>query len=94
MYSATKAAVRALAASLRAEFAGRGLRVTNVEPGVTDSELGDRIQHEQWRAMLQDAKAHMDSLSAEDVADAIADAVARPAGVHIRELIVHSTSLV
>jgi NADP-dependent 3-hydroxy acid dehydrogenase YdfG len=94
VYSATKAAVSALAASLRAEFAGRGLRVTNVEPGVTESELGERIQHEQWRTILQEAKAHMDTLAAADVADAIADAVARPVGVHIRELLIHPTSLV
>lgn len=41
--------------------------------------------------MLADQKATMNSLSSADIADAVADAVARPAGVHIRELIVHPT---
>ncbi|GAA2552499.1 SDR family NAD(P)-dependent oxidoreductase [Winogradskya consettensis] len=92
VYSVTKAGVSALAASLRAEFAGQGLRVTNVEPGVTDSELGSKILHDEWREMLAARKAGMNPLAAEDIADAIADAVARGRNVHIRELIVHPTS--
>ncbi|WP_072806601.1 SDR family oxidoreductase [Rhodococcoides yunnanense] len=92
VYAATKAAVTALAASLRVEFGGRGLRVTNVEPGVTDSELGERVGHDQWREMLSERKAQMNSLTATDIADAIADAVSRRAGVHIRELVVHPTT--
>ncbi|MBM2619303.1 SDR family oxidoreductase [Actinoplanes sp. LDG1-06] len=92
VYSVTKAGVSALAASLRAEFADRGLRVTNVEPGVTDSELGDRILHDEWRTMLAEHKAQMNALSAADIADAIADATARSRNVHIRELIVHPLS--
>ncbi|WP_285473016.1 SDR family oxidoreductase [Actinoplanes sp. NBRC 101535] len=92
-YGATKAAVSALAHSLRVEFGARGLRVTNVEPGVTDSELGERIAHDGWREMLAAHKEAMNPLAASDIADAIADAVARPRGVHIRELLVHPTTL-
>ncbi|WP_306206389.1 SDR family oxidoreductase [Actinoplanes sp. RD1] len=92
VYSATKAGVSALAASLRVELSPRGLRVTNVEPGVTDSELGDRIAHDEWREMLQAHKAGMTTLAATDIADAIADATARPPHVHIRELVVHPTA--
>ncbi|MFG1921827.1 SDR family oxidoreductase [Cryptosporangium sp. NPDC048952] len=54
-------------------------------PGVTDSELGDRIEHDEWREMLLAGKAQMSPLAA--------DAVARSANVHIRELVVHPTSL-
>jgi NADP-dependent 3-hydroxy acid dehydrogenase YdfG len=41
---ATKAVTR-LGESLRAELAGRGVRVTTIEPGLTATELGDHVEH-------------------------------------------------
>ena len=37
LYSATKWAVSALAASIRAECVGTGVRVTLIQPGLTDA---------------------------------------------------------
>jgi NADP-dependent 3-hydroxy acid dehydrogenase YdfG len=49
VYSATKAAVAALTRSLRLEYGPRGVRVRNVEPGLTATELGDGMLDENSR---------------------------------------------
>ena len=46
VYAATKAAVTALSGMQRTEVARHGVRVTNIEPGLTDTELGTHIVNE------------------------------------------------
>jgi NADP-dependent 3-hydroxy acid dehydrogenase YdfG len=43
VYSATKAAVTHLSAVLRTELGPKHVRVTNIEPGLTHSELADHV---------------------------------------------------
>ncbi|WP_234356936.1 SDR family oxidoreductase [Streptomyces sp. NBRC 110028] len=52
VYSATKAAVAHLTRNLRAELGPRDVRVTNVEPGVTVTELGNDMSDPRMRATL------------------------------------------
>ncbi|WP_431676704.1 SDR family oxidoreductase [Kitasatospora sp. KL5] len=93
VYSATKAALTHLAASLRSEFGPRDVRVTNIEPGLTDTELGHHIDNPalgldgQLGAMF-DA---IGPISSEDVADLIAFAASRPRHVNLRQLVVLPT---
>ena len=92
VYGATKAAVTHLSAVLRTEFGPRDVRVTNIEPGLTGTELGDHIDNpdlaEQLGGMFQ---AIDPALSAEDVADLIAYVTSRPAHVNLRQVVVLPT---
>lgn len=73
VYSATKAGLQGYAETLRKEVAGRGVRVTLIEPGTTGSDMQEPSADEQ-RTMI----AEHEMLAAEDVADAIAYALSRP----------------
>ena len=91
VYGATKAAVTQLGESLRAELAGRDVRVTTVEPGLTRTELGDHVDHEQSRAVLDGLFEQISPLSAGDVADVIAFVASRPHHVNLASLVVMPT---
>ncbi|WUH90127.1 SDR family oxidoreductase [Streptomyces sp. NBC_00433] len=92
VYSATKAALTHLSASLRAEFGPRGVRVTNIEPGLTDTELGGHIDNAELSAQLDGMfKAFPESLTSDDIADLIAYVTSRPAHVNLRQVIVLPT---
>jgi NADP-dependent 3-hydroxy acid dehydrogenase YdfG len=86
VYTATKAAATALTGAIRTEIAGRGVRVTNVEPGLTTTELGDHITDRDHRAGLEAMFEQIPALTAEDVAEVIAFAATRPAHVNLRHL--------
>ena len=75
LYSATKWAVSALAAGIRAECVGTGVRVTLIQPGLTDSgPVGPGRQ--------ADPK-----LAPADVAAAVMYAVGQPPGVDVSEIV-------
>ncbi|MFE3461834.1 SDR family oxidoreductase [Nocardiopsis aegyptia] len=88
VYAATKAAVAHLSRNLRAELGPRGVRVRNVEPGVTVTELGADMRDEAMRANLSAMRARLRPLEAEDIAGAIAYSAAAPAHVNIAEMVV------
>ncbi|WP_121188425.1 SDR family oxidoreductase [Nocardiopsis sp. Huas11] len=88
VYAATKAAVAHLSRNLRAELGPRGVRVRNVEPGVTVTELGADMRDEAMKANLSRMRSQLRALDAEDIADAIGFSVAAPAHVNIAELVV------
>ena len=75
LYSATKWAVSALAASIRAECVGTGVRVTLIQPGLTDAGLPGPGRQD-------DPK-----LAPADVAGAVMYAVGQPAGVDVSEIV-------
>jgi NADP-dependent 3-hydroxy acid dehydrogenase YdfG len=91
VYAATKAAVAHLTRNLRAELGPRGVRVKNVEPGLVRTELGDHASDTGLREALAAWRDEIGALPAEDIADAIAFAVAAPARVNVAELIVLPT---
>lgn len=94
VYGATKAALTHLSANLRAEFGPRGVRVTNVEPGLTATELGDHIDSRELEAQLAGMYEVITSLTAEEVADLIAYAVSRAGHVNLRQVVVLPTNQV
>jgi NADP-dependent 3-hydroxy acid dehydrogenase YdfG len=91
VYGATKGAVTQLGESLRGELAGRGVRVTTIEPGLTSSELGDHVEHPESRAVLGGLVEQVPPLSADDVADLVAYVTSRPRHVNVSPLVVMST---
>lgn len=92
VYAATKAAVAHLTRNLRAELGPRGVRVKNVEPGFVGTELGDGMLDSAKREELSRWRGAIEILRSEDIADAIAFAVAAPPRVNVAELIVVPTA--
>ncbi len=90
VYCATKAAVGALTEGLRYDLQGTGVRVTNIEPGLVETEFSQvRFRGDTAKA----AKVYADAevLRPEDVADAIAWACARPGHVNVQEMVLYPT---
>jgi NADP-dependent 3-hydroxy acid dehydrogenase YdfG len=81
-YTAAKHAAHAVAETLRLEVHAEGIRVTEVAPGLVETEFSlVRFGGDQERAAS--VYRGVDPLKAEDVADAIAYCVTRPANVDI-----------
>lgn len=85
VYCGTKFAVRAISEGLRQESDG-SVRVTLVSPGVTESELAEGISDPAARQAMKAYRAV--ALPASAIAEAIAYAVAQPAGVDVNEIVV------
>lgn len=87
VYSATKFAVRALTMGMEKELSKTGIRVTNISPGATESELRDHITDPEVRVNF-DGKQERTLLQSEDIANAIVYAVKQPAYVNVNEITV------
>ena len=84
-YGATKAYVEQFSLNLRADLHGTGVRVTNIEPGLAETEFSNvRFKGDDDRA---DALYEgLDPLTPEDVAEAIRWAAELPAHVNINRV--------
>jgi len=92
VYCATKHAVTALSEGLRQEFSTRkNIRVTCIEPGVVSTELTNTITDESLKDFVENAKK-MQSLSAQDIANAIIYAVEAPDHVNVNEVLIRPTT--
>jgi NADP-dependent 3-hydroxy acid dehydrogenase YdfG len=88
-YNSTKWAVRALTLTLRLELNGEPIRVTEVDPGLTETEFSVvRFKGDEARArkVYENTRA----LRGEDIAECIVFAVTRPKNVNVDELVVRS----
>jgi NADP-dependent 3-hydroxy acid dehydrogenase YdfG len=93
VYGASKAAVSQLSANLRSELGPKGIRVTNIEPGFTRTELASHMDSAR-QDELEQAFASIDALSAHDVADLVAYVVTRPSHVNLSEIVMLPTQQV
>lgn len=92
VYCATKHAVTAFSEGLRQEFSTRSnIRVTCIEPGVVATELTNTITDESLQSFVETSKK-MNSLKAEDIANAILFAVEAPSHVNINEVLIRPTT--
>lgn len=91
VYGATKAALTYLSQSLRTELGPRDVRVTNIEPGLTDTELGGHIDNAELSGQLDGMFDALTGLSADDIADLIAYTTSRARHVNLRQAIVLPT---
>ncbi|NJL45060.1 MAG: SDR family NAD(P)-dependent oxidoreductase, partial [Leptolyngbyaceae cyanobacterium SM2_3_12] len=85
VYCATKAAVKALSEGLKLDLLGTPIRVTNVEPGLVETEFSDvRFRGDTDRAKT--VYQGMTPLTPDDIADVVLFAATRPAHVNISEI--------
>jgi NADP-dependent 3-hydroxy acid dehydrogenase YdfG len=91
VYTATKAAVTHLSANLRTELGPLGVRVTNVEPGLVASELGDHMDNPEVDAHLAAWREEVPPLNPADIGDVVGFATSRPKQVNLRQLVVLPT---
>ena len=91
VYDATKAAVAHLTRNLRAELGPRGVRVRNIEPGLTTTELGDGMADAGQKEFLAEWRTSFETLRSEDIAEAIAWSAAAPARMNVAEMVVVPT---
>jgi NADP-dependent 3-hydroxy acid dehydrogenase YdfG len=79
LYSATKHAVTAMGEAARLDFNDSGVRVTLIEPGMTDTPFFD-------------SPPKIEALQPDDIARAVMYAVAQPPHVDVNEILVRPTA--
>ena len=90
VYCAAKAAVKALSEGLKMDLLGTPIRVTNIEPGLVETEFSQvRFRGDSDRAKR--VYQGMTPLTPDDIADVIVFAVTRPAHVNISEIFLMPT---
>jgi NADP-dependent 3-hydroxy acid dehydrogenase YdfG len=91
VYTATKAAVTHLSANLRTEFGPRDVRVTNIEPGFTESELAGHIDNPDITSELETWFDGVGRLTSAEIADVVGFVTSRPKHVNLRQVLVLPT---
>jgi NADP-dependent 3-hydroxy acid dehydrogenase YdfG len=87
-YTSVKHGVRAISQTLRLELLGRPIRITEIAPGLVETEFSlVRFSGDAERASK--VYAGMEPLTAADIADCIAWAVTRPSHVNIDYVLVN-----
>jgi len=81
-YTAAKHAVHAVARTLRLELLGKPIRISEIAPGLVDTEFAE-VRFRGDRKQAAKVYEGMTPLTAEDVADTIAYVVTRPPHVDI-----------
>lgn len=89
VYCASKHAVKAISEGLRLDLLGTNIRVTNIEPGMVETEFSQVRFRDQDKAKA--VYKGMRPLTAEDIAETIEWTLSRPAHVNIQELVIYPT---
>jgi 3-hydroxy acid dehydrogenase/malonic semialdehyde reductase len=87
-YSATKFAVRALTEGLRMDLMGTPVRVTNIEPGMVETEFSE-VRYDGDQEKAASVYKGMTPLQASDIAETIVWCLSRPKHVNIQELVIY-----
>lgn len=90
VYCATKAAVRFISDALRQEVVATGIRVTNVQPGMVETNFSN-VRFKGDEAKAGDVYKGIDALTPEDIAETIAYVVLAPENVQVSEVTVMPT---
>lgn len=86
-YNAAKAGVRSVMSVLRQELLGRPVRVTEIDPGMVETEFSV-VRFDGDAARAAQVYEGVTPLTADDVAECVAFAVTRPSHVNIDSMIV------
>jgi NAD(P)-dependent dehydrogenase (short-subunit alcohol dehydrogenase family) len=82
-YSMSKFALEGFSQAIREELRPRGIRVINIYPAATATEIWNGVEGDWPREKM---------MSAQEVADAVSYALSRPANVAVENLTVASTA--
>ncbi|MBW1817664.1 MAG: SDR family oxidoreductase [Deltaproteobacteria bacterium] len=85
VYGSTKAFVKQFSRNLRADLIGTALRVTNIEPGLAETEF-NLVRFKGDKEKATQLYKGTDSLTAEDIAETVYWAVSRPPHVNINRI--------
>ena len=86
-YVAAKFAVRGFVYGLREDLLGRPIRITTVDPGLTETEFS-LVRYKGDADRAKAVYEGVDPLTPEDIADCVLFAVTRPLHVNIDEIVV------
>ena len=89
VYNLTKFGVNAFTEALRQEVLRSRVRVSVVEPGIVDTELGSHVR-EGLREAIATATDGVEKLRPEDIADAVSYIVTRDRRVAVNEVLVRA----
>lgn len=90
VYAATKFAVRALTEALRLDLMGTPVRVTNIQPGMVETEFSE-VRFHGDEAKAKAVYKGMTPLTPNDIAETIVWCLSRPKHVNIQELMIYPT---
>lgn len=90
IYCATKFAVRAITEALRMDVLGHPIRVTNIEPGMVETEFSE-VRYHGDKEKAAKVYEGMNPLKPQDIAETIVWCLARPLHVNIQELVIYPT---
>ncbi|MFE0105128.1 SDR family oxidoreductase [Streptomyces sp. NPDC059009] len=88
VYNASKAAVSAVSRSLRGELGPQGIRVTDIQPGLVSTGLGEQTTRTESRESIAGLFERHQALEPDELADVIAYVVSRPPHVGMPQLVV------
>lgn len=86
-YTGVKHALRALTRTLRIELLGQPVRITEISPGLVETEFS-MVRFDQDEAKAKAVYQGLTPLTAEDIAQAIAWVATRPDHVNIDEMVI------
>ena len=84
-YGATKAFVKQFSRNLRADLAGTGIKVTNIEPGLAETEFSI-VRFKGDRDKAENVYQNTEPLVAEDIAQTVFWVVSAPSHVNINSV--------
>jgi 3-hydroxy acid dehydrogenase / malonic semialdehyde reductase len=93
VYCATKAAVRILSDGMRMDVFGKGIRVTNIDPGMVKTDFS-LVRWKGNQELSDKTYEGVDYLTPEDLAEVIVFCATRPPHVNIGELVITPTDQV
>lgn len=87
VYCATKAAVRFISDALRQEVVGNNIKVTNIQPGMVETEFS-KVRFHGDESKAGEVYKGIDALTGDDIAEVIASVVLAPHNTQIAEIAV------
>ena len=91
VYCATKFAVDALSQSMRIDMLEHGIRVTNIAPGLVETEFSI-VRYHGNTERAKSTYANIKPLTADDIAEIIFWTASRPAHVNINDVVITPTA--
>ena len=90
-YSTSKHGVQGFSESIRQELGGQNIRVCVIEPGATESEIGDSISDPKWAAAIKQHVTKDGAMKAEDIAATIRFILALPRRANVSQILIRPT---